>query len=573
MVGPHDRHPAIEELREALWERRREKVRRSAFGACQRVGLYLRISHEDNPRFLDRPCEDLVKASGERCPMKPPYNNKLMAFRACYLMLMEGHGYDSARVRLQRLCTEGWTWKTWCEHHITRAYWSLLAVALAIGAPAAVEAQGVFYAEHEPGIGLTTELAGGPGFDETLITDLYFYAHAREESDLMTEVIHPGNRSKRTRVFAVDRGTGPAGAAVERCRVVERASVCHALDPPASIRIGGCGDSARGCWGERVEIELPPVEVDWDGEFLRLILPEGAFTLKGCACRDIGGPLTVKTDEAGNPVARASPGLAVPLPAPSEVERQYLEQRPFLRFDVSPFTRDQSDGEGGFHDLSMSFDGGVYRQQARGRWLAQAKWSGDIATKAGLNFNHLSVEAGAAFNLRAGDWLPLTLGAKGQSDQGLDAFDLSAEARLAYVLPFNLSLQSGEYRPATAPLVNVIAAYGAGLVRPGGDGGGPADGLALGPTPLASEGPFLRVGYEAWWRVPVADNVMVDFHHAGVWNRPDGVGGEFHALWDVAAEVAVGGVSYLVGYQKGGAAPLFLPIETTRAGLSFAVGR
>ena len=77
----------------------------------------------------------------------------------------------------------------------------------------------------------------------------------------------------------------------------------------------------------------------------------------------------------------------------------------------------------------MTFDGGVYRQRARGRWLAQAKWSGDIATKAGLNFNHLSVEAGAAFNLRAGEWLPLTLGARGQSHQSLDAFDLSAEAR------------------------------------------------------------------------------------------------------------------------------------------------
>ena len=123
----------------------------------------------------------------------------------------------------------------------------------------------------------------------------------------------------------------------------------------------------------------------------------------------------------------------------------------------------------------------------------------------------------------------------------------------------------------------MIAAYGAGLVRPGGDGGGPADGAAdgaaLGPISLTPEASFLRVGYEAWWRVPVADNLMVDFHHAGVWNRPDGVGGEFHALWDVAAEVAVGGVSYLVGYQKGSAAPLFLPIETTRAGLSFAVGR
>ena len=84
------------------------------------------------------------------------------------------------------------------------------------------------------------------------------------------------------------------------------------------------------------------------------------------------------------------------------------------------------------------------------------------------------MEAGAAFNLLKGDWLPLTLGAKGQSDQGLDALDLSAEARLAYVLPFNLSLQSGEYRPAAAPLVNVIAAPGRGTSPPqvlGGTGG------------------------------------------------------------------------------------------------------
>ena len=372
MVGFRDRHPVIEEIMSAVVYRRREKVRRSALGACQRAGLYRDVPDRDSPLFLDRPCVELVEATGDVCPITPPYGHTLMAFRECYLMLLEGYGYKNARVRMQRLCTKDWTWKDWCEHHITRAYWSVLAAALAIGAPVAVEAQGVFYAEHEPGIGLTTELAGGRGFDETLVVDLYFYARAREDSDLMTEVIHPGNRSKRTRVFAVDRGTGPAGAAVERCRVVERASVCHALDPPASIRIGGCGEGAPpaptpgNCWGERVEIELPPVDVDWDGEYLRLILPEGAFTLKGCACRDVGGPLIVKTDEAGNPVARASPGLAVPLPAPSDVERQYLEQRPFLRFDVSPFTRDQSDGDGGFHDLSMSFDGGVYRQQARG---------------------------------------------------------------------------------------------------------------------------------------------------------------------------------------------------------------
>ncbi len=306
MVGFRDRHPVIQEIMAAVVYRRREKVRRSALGACQRAGLHRHVPDRDSPLFLDQPCVELVEATGDVCPITPPYGHTLMAFRECYLMLLEGYGYKNARVRMQRLCTKGWTWKDWCEHHITRAYWSVLAAALAIGAPVAVEAQGVFYAEHEPGIGLTTELAGGRGFDETLVVDLYFHARAREDSDLMTEVIHPGNRSKRTRVFAVDRGIGPADASVERCRVVERASVCHAL---------------------------------------------------------------------------------------------------------------------------------------------------------------------------------------------------------------------------------------------------------------------------AWWRVPVADNLMVDFHHAGVWNRPDGVRGEFHALWDVAAEVAVGGVSYLVGYQKGGAPPLFLPIETTRAGLSFAVGR
>ena len=533
-------------------------VRVSALDACKRVGLNKHIRVASNPSFLDQPCGELVRAAGESCPVSPPYNDVLMTFREHYIELMSELGFDGVRVHLQRLCTKGWTWSTWCLYHSTRVHSLLLMLATAVCAPGAAGAQDVFYAEHEPGIGMTTELAGGRGFDETLITDLYFHALAREDSDLMTEVIHPGNKSKRTRVFAVDRGLGTAGAAVERCRVVGRANVCHALDPPASIRIGGCGDSARGCWGERIAIELPPVEVDWDGEFLRLILPEGAFTLKGCTCRDTGGPLAVKTDEAGNPVARPSPGLAVPLPAPSDVERQYLEQRPSLRFDVSPLTRDQSDGDGGFRDLSMSFDGGVYRQQARGRWMAQAKWSGAIATNAELNFNHLTVEAGAAFNLRAGDWLPLTLGAKGQSDQGLDAFDLSAEARLAYVLPFNPSLQSGDYRPATAPRVSVIAAYGAGLVR---------------SSPLTAEASFWRMGYEAWWRVPVADNVTLDVHHAGMWNRPDGVGGEFHALWDVAAEVDVGGVTYLIGYQKGGAAPLFQPIETTRAGLSFPLGR
>lgn len=71
---------------------------------------------------------------------------------------------------------------------------------------------------------------------------------------------------------------------------------------------------------------------------------------------------------------------------------------------------------------------------------------------------------------------------------------------------------------------------------------------------------------------PVSGNMLLNIHHAGLWNRPDGASGDFHALWDLALEVDMGGVTYLVGYQRGSAAPTFVPIETTRAGLSFAVG-
>lgn len=545
---------------------RQSDVRQSAMLACRRVGLYRGISDPDSDLFLDRPCVELVEATADRCPISPPYNDTLMTFRARYVGALKEKGYGKVRVYLQRLCTEDWTWRRWCRHHARRISVLLLAAALGAAAPRPAGGQDVFYSEPAPGVGATTELAGGAGFRENLIVDLYFYAGTREVSDLVADVILPDDKSTEERVFAVQRGAGTGGARVERCRVVDRGTVCRPLDPPASIGIGGCSEAAADCWGDRVEIELPPLDMDWGGEFLRLTLPGGAFTLTGCACEDIGGPLVAKRDAAGNPMTRDSPELVVPLPAPSDVERQYLEQRPFLRFDVHPFVRDES-GAGGFEDLSLSFDGGVYRQQAHGRWLAQARWSGDLATRDETNFNRVTLETGAAFNLLPGDWLPLALSAKGQSDQGFDAVDVSAEARLAYVLPFNPTLQSGTYRPAAAPHLNVIAAYGRGLVRPMG----PTDSGTEAPPPRTPE-TFRRVGYELWWRLPVSGNMLLNIHHAGLWNRPDGASGDFHTLWDLALEVDLGGVTYVVGYQRGSAAPLFVPIETTRAGLSFAIG-
>ena len=67
--------------------------------------------------------------------------------------------------------------------------------------------------------------------------------------------------------------------------------------------------------------------------------------------------------------------------------------------------------------------------------------------------------------------------------------------------------------------------------------------------------------------------MLVNIHHDGLWHRPDGASGDFHTLWDLALKVDMGGVTYHAGYQRGSAAPLFVPTEITRAGLSFVVGR
>jgi hypothetical protein len=64
----------------------------------------------------------------------------------------------------------------------------------------------------------------------------------------------------------------------------------------------------------------------------------------------------------------------------------------------------------------------------------------------------------------------------------------------------------------------------------------------------------------------------VRIHHAGLWNDPTDTDGQWHLLWDVLVELEVGGMQYFVGYQEGEGAPLFKPIETTRVGLSFAIG-
>jgi hypothetical protein len=61
----------------------------------------------------------------------------------------------------------------------------------------------------------------------------------------------------------------------------------------------------------------------------------------------------------------------------------------------------------------------------------------------------------------------------------------------------------------------------------------------------------------------------VRVYHAGLWAWSDFTTkrNDFHDLWDLMLEVKIGQLTYFVGYQRGEAAPLFNPINTTRGGL------
>ncbi|MDH3216435.1 MAG: hypothetical protein OEN01_09115 [Candidatus Krumholzibacteria bacterium] len=97
-----------------------QDVRQCTLAACHRVRLYKRIVHPNSPRFLDRPCNELVIESGESCPVGPPYNDYLMTFRQRLRTCLQDKGYDGFAIYLQRLCTDEFTWRDFCRYHADR---------------------------------------------------------------------------------------------------------------------------------------------------------------------------------------------------------------------------------------------------------------------------------------------------------------------------------------------------------------------------------------------------------------------------------------------------------------------
>ncbi len=411
------------------------------------------------------------------------------------------------------------------------------AAVLASAGYAPSQAQETLYAEIQPGVGVSAELGGAGGFLELVNYSVYFLS---DSSTLSTGVITGPNAETTMTVFRTAEGDANAVGNVERCQLADGMPVCDPLELPAEFRIGEDNEGR----GVVLMITIPQQRIEEDNEFFRLNVGQGRYRLSTVAA---DGSLADPRDSP--PIVNAI------LPALVDLEQQYLEQRPFFHVEATPLIRQQPAGEGGFDDLGLSLSGGMFRVRGGGNTRLELTWDGEVATNDSAAFNHLTLEAGVARNLWPGDWLPITLTVQGQSDQGFDAFDISANASLAFVLPFNVNLQTGAYRPALAPRLRVLAAYGSALDREAAD----------------LEGGFGRVGYEVQWRVPVGDVNLVRFRHANLWNDPAGADGSWHALWDVQAEVTLRGMTYFVGYQKGEAAPLFAPIETTRMGFSFAI--
>ncbi len=386
----------------------------------------------------------------------------------------------------------------------------------------------------QSGVEAKVELAGGNGWQEEIVYEVYFSTDA---SDLIIEVPRADGRVDSLTVYRVSPRDRRTELRVQKCRLIDGVPRC--------VDIEGIAERVPRS-GKLVELTLPPVRVDWSQDFFRASMGEGRYTL-------------TPTDAAGNARpdgARASDAVkARTLPTLADLERQYVQQRPFLRLSFSPFVRDHAEGGSSFDELSATFDGGIYRSNSDGNRVWHVTWDGDVATRKPLAFDRMALEGGLGINLRRRDWLPVTLAMSLEADRDLNALDVSGLARLRYILPFNLNVQSGPYRPALAPRLQVVAAAGHAAHR---------------DSELGSEEPFFRSGYDVRWRVPMALSSALRLHQAGTWNAMAGAEPRWHVLWDLLFETELGGVTYYVGYQKGEAAPLFQPTETTRIGFTLA---
>ncbi|MDH3216436.1 MAG: hypothetical protein OEN01_09120 [Candidatus Krumholzibacteria bacterium] len=390
------------------------------------------------------------------------------------------------------------------------------------------------YRELQAGVVAKVELAGGAGWQETVEFEIYFLS---DESEITVDILQPDNTTRPINVYRVSEGNAAASMTVEKCRIIDGVIKCESLAKPARTRLPASG--------KLLQMGIPAQEIDWESDFLQFSIDEGRYQL---------------TAIANDNVVATVPSPAIErqvLPTLSDLERQFLEQRPFLRARVSPFVRDQQDDSGGFDDVAINFDGGIYRVASNANRIWQLKWEGDVSSEKELSLNRLAVEAGAAQNIIRRDWLPLSLSTEAESDRNFDAVDVSGTAKLAYILPFSADFQSGSYRPSVGPRLEARFALGHSVAR----------------KDQLDERDFLRFGYKIRWRVPFHKSGVLEIIHTGTYNDASGADGEWHSLLDLTIELEIFGAAYHITYVDGEAAPLFERTRTTRIGLSIALAK
>ncbi|MDH3402883.1 MAG: hypothetical protein OES32_11055 [Acidobacteriota bacterium] len=258
-----------------------------------------------------------------------------------------------------------------------------------------------------------------------------------------------------------------------------------------------------------------------------------------------------------------SPELKTVLPQLGQSEKgAYLTSKPLFKMSLSPLTENQmQEASGGGDNASIFFAGG--RRRLRPTSSTGFTFSGNLATAEEVSFSKIQTDFEYERNLLKGDFLPLALSVGAESNQGFDVVNAIARLSLEYLLPFNINYSPDDsgYIPNTGPVLRLIGEVGTKV-----DESSEMETSGLNPED------FERAGYEFTWTIPVARATILKVHTAGLWVFQDAMADDFHDLWDVSFETQFGNLKYYMGFQKGEAAPLFQPIETSQAGLVLSFG-
>jgi len=271
----------------------------------------------------------------------------------------------------------------------------------------------------------------------------------------------------------------------------------------------------------------------------------------------------VNLKKTADETTTASPKLSTILPQLAGDALAIFTAKPKFKFSLSPLTEDQMNAASGEDAASLFFGGGLKR--SRSSYQYGLYYSGTLATAENISFSQIKAGLDLDLNLlgKGGGFLPLTFHGGAESDQDMDLVNGTAGLSLEYLLPINLNFSPEKaYIPNTGPVFQILVEAGSKLSE--------SNHLKM---MRGNPDDFFRIGYSFRWTIPVARDTVLRFHAAGIRvSSSDLTEDESHSLREFSLETKIGNLDYYFGFQKGEAAPLFQPIETTQAGILLKFG-